>query len=135
MQTPQEILATAKKYGVPLPETCIELEWENETLFYWFAFNNEFRLTRNEFGFPDTFSVNYNLIENEKITNKRNIPAPQMHEIFRCFSQIQLVTTKEYLWVSYVKYPIHIPIHDHHYAQSYAELFIKLKEKNLLCKS
>jgi hypothetical protein len=35
MQTENELLAIAKKYGVPLPQTCIELDWQHETLFYW----------------------------------------------------------------------------------------------------
>jgi len=81
MQTENELLAIAKKYGVPLPETCIEL--------------------------PPFSNSSYQTVLQKTLKN----------ELVYCEN------VEERLFVS---------VENHHYAQAYAELFIKLKEKNLL---
>jgi hypothetical protein len=133
MQTPQELLATAQEFGVATYETSKQLDWQNPTKYVWVrtAYNEITVMSRKELEYEKTLLDMTDGIGYSSVV----CAAPQMHEIFRCFSQIRLVTIQEYLWVSYVKYPIHIPIHDHHYAQAYAELYLKLKPENLLCKS
>lgn len=34
----------AVKYGVPMPETCKELNWQGETHFYWVYYEGEYHL-------------------------------------------------------------------------------------------
>ena len=124
MQTPQEIIDTAKNYGVPLPETCIELDWQNETLFYWVKdyANATYKLVTKK-------SLDYWVVE----PNDFCVAAPQMHEIARLLPpfissvgiKCAFVLAKDTL--SYGSCYYNTPIHDHHYAQAYAELYLKLK--------
>ena len=191
MQTENELLATAKKYGVPLPQTCIELEWKEPTNFIWVKEEEGYKLhSKSDYmilyllasaKFSKSAMIEFKDIEKDipKTTPNRNansrleqgklsafteiltllgvnteaiycqddiqeiegIPAPQMHEIAPLLppfsnSSYQTVFQKtlknELVYCENVEERLFVSVENHHYAQAYAELFIKLKEKNLL---
>lgn len=130
----------AIKYGVPMPETCKELNWQQGTIFSWIE---------NEEGYV---LVDYK--EWEKLGSPRYIPAPQMHEI------VSLLPPKiegflEPMYLDLVSAPYHnkscfflqytgvkskkdyftsLRIDDFHFAQPYAELYLKLKNEVIISK-
>lgn len=67
----------AQKYGVPIPETCIALNWQEETLFYWVK-NSE-----DDFIVAPQQDIGYWVCDIEDVC----IPAPQMHEIASFYAQ------------------------------------------------
>ena len=82
--TQQEL---AIKYGVPMPEVCLKLNWQGEAHFYWayYPYNGEMKgvalcyKTGRENGLDLSFRY---CIGNELVRNKMEfIPAPQMNEI------------------------------------------------------
>lgn len=138
-----ELEKQAIKYGIPMPETCKELDWKKQTLFYW-ARDTKLDL--------DWIIVPFELYCTE--TNKNLsarydiIPAPQMHEIaMELPKTIYYKETTFYLdliildsFEQYLKYNdeyykksvFEIEIKIFHYADAYAQMFLKLKELNLL---
>jgi len=150
MQTENELLAIAKKYGVPLPETCIELkgninfykslnnlypeiDLHPKTVYYWYRVKNT-----NKW-FLDTDFTSEQTHGGYSPSDVEVLPAPQMHEIAPLLPpfisvgiKCGFVLAKDTL--SYGSCYYNTPIHDHHYAQAYAELYLKLKPENLLCK-
>jgi len=146
--TTQEI---AIKYGVPMPETCKELDWKQETIMRWAVCQYTGRVLiyarrLNTFG-----SVVYFGLDGEFAHNYYYfVFAPQMHEI------APLLPSKLILPTEYGNAPHELRIstwnlsqfligycsqgttrmccisHPNHYAESYAQMYIKLKSENLL---
>lgn len=120
----------AIKHGVPTPETSKELDWKEETNFYWYL-NHEWiliSLSELEMG-RDYFEV------------FEMIPAPQMHEILsKMPNRIEKDGFMYYLYVSKLSavyttietnllfgIGIAISVTEH-----LAKLYIKLKKEGLL---
>ncbi len=141
------------KYGVALPETCQKLDWQSKTLFYWFNGKLCDRLRFNSLvGVWFAQPIDDDGLTFLKSENKVDfIPAPQMHEIApllplsfkRNYSSylyfinhvtIGYSSSKFGEWVD--DYPnntlMKTFIENHHYAQAYAELYLKLKKKGLV---
>ena len=148
MQTENELLAIAKKYGVPLPETCIELkgninfykslnnlypeiDLHPKTVYYWYRVKNT-----NKW-FLDTDFTSEQTHGGYSPSDVEVLPAPQMHEIvvYLNFDVDKLGNTIGKLNIDSngIGFECSTEIHDHHYAQAYAELYLKLKQQNLLC--
>ena len=111
-----ETTQIAKKYGVPMPETCKELNWQGETLFYWY-FNHEWLIMsfadlEMSDGYFDSFE---------------RYPAPQMHEIA---SVLVLEHKEEYLFT--LNYEKEVGVCRDNYAEAYAKMYLELKANNLI---
>ena len=140
---------TAIKYGVPMPETCKELNWQIQTLFAWIKKEGEWILINYndwcDFGYPIY------------------ICAPQMHEIAPLLpfdkdiqplqgyykwrfsinrnwfkkeknADIELSYSAQKIDKTFVNQDKNITIKsvNNHYAQAYAEMYLKLKKENLI---
>lgn len=157
------LLETAIEAGVPLPETCKNLDrnfWLNKVSMYWFFEDNRWslctrlqKLTQERYFVAECFNVNS---ENKErcIENVIFIPAPQMHQIAPIIENLAIETysvkmvnlkfdfTEQGLdKIQHLlcfendnisENAIYININNNHYAQSYAELYLLLREKGLL---
>lgn len=135
---------TAIKKGVPIPETCKELNWQEETMFYWIVDKNK-----------NFVLVDFN--ELKQLDCPNFIPAPQMHEIATHLPQklgyyydetqkrvrhhikfeegyvveIGIFQNKGYTVLGYDIF-FSVVLNNNHFAQAYAELYLRLKNLNLL---
>ena len=134
----------AAQYGVPLPETCKELNWENiDTNFFWLVCNNTQRallhiIQENRFG-----EKCYHPVNNGFAHNKFKVyPAPQMHEIakllpekllnYKGYESVEFCENEKVMGYGILNRFLATEIKNHHYAQAYAEMYLKLKTLNLL---
>lgn len=128
--------------GVVIPETCIELNWRWQTNLCWVK-NNE-----NEFIVIEASDREYWVCNEKDVC----INAPQMHEIVsRLPSKLRF--NNEMMYLDLLSAPYHnqscfflqytggeskkdyftsMRIDDFHFAEAYAQLYIKLKKENLL---
>lgn len=124
---------SAIKYGVPMPETCKQLNWQRQALFAWIKKESEWIL------------INYS--DWKYFDYPTYISAPQMHEIAPLLpttlgtqSGNRILTTKNNsLAYSFDTAPYNVDlivgrinIINNHYAEAYAQLFLKLKKENLI---
>jgi hypothetical protein len=147
----------AAQYGVALPETCIELKWENiNTHFFWFVCDNTQKALLHIIQENRDGENYYRSINGGFAHNKFKIyPAPQMHEIApiienlaievysvkmvnikfdfteQGLDKIQHLLCFENDCIS--ENAIYVNIQNNHYVQAYAEMYLKLKSQNLLC--
>lgn len=136
---------TTIKYGVSTRETSIELDWKNETLFHWLGEHLCARLHYNDIVKEwIAYDVETDIMLHSK--NKSGfIPAPQMHEIARELPADFYTDCGQHIFYELnnrIGYGLHIKqgkvesttIRNHHYAEAYAKLHIKLREAGLLKK-
>lgn len=155
MQSNEELLQIAINYGVATYETSQNLQWAKPTNFYWCKsyYGSMVVRTLREVDFLcEKYGKNYIKIVCE---------APQMHEIaqrlpyfFELDNNIFLDLCYDKTYICYIKVEIYMkddklvvnPIFDennshiiysstirnHHYAEAYASLYLKLKEAGLL---
>lgn len=129
----------AAQYGVPLPETCKELNWQKETLFWWVHEQKEdiFKVVTS------SFKKSFENLKMQSETNVFIAPAPQMHEIAKLLPERIQKSTLYYIAtlnsIAYLRSPIlgdivelESKVKNQNYAQAYAELYLQLKSKNLL---
>ena len=107
----------AIEYGVPMPETCEQMDWQNETHFYWCFQQTNIDcyvccFNKQEEGYERADGGEFPPYENEFFS----CPAPQMHEIKNEIRK-RLPNTNTDGCVN---------------AQTCAELYIKLKNEGLL---
>lgn len=119
MQTQEQILKLAKTYGVPLPETCEKLAWQGESVFSLCIDKKSkqyYYVTDMHWSSPyvDDF-VCY---------------APQMHEIAMVIDTIDGAVDIKNKYLMSDNHGLFIK--NHHYAEAYAQLYLKLKEQGLL---
>jgi hypothetical protein len=149
---------TAKRYGVPMPETCRDLRLGIMTAFYWVEIEKDvFVLKTKAIDGFDSFSHVQPM--NEAV---RTIYAPQMHEIapfvpknlvkgcysLLCFDGgsignedelclmygvmcINKDQIDEMFWLDERELPI-VSVSLNHYAEAYAQLYLKLKGEKLI---
>jgi hypothetical protein len=118
---------TAKRFGVPNPETCQELANHNDfsTLFYWYKNEN------GDYEIDYTENVEFEHLETM-------LKAPQMHEIAtelpKSIDSYLLMTYNDLIAYENPANEILISskIENNHYAETYAQLFLKLKKENLI---
>lgn len=139
----KELMGTkdiAIKYGVPTPETCRELDWKEETYFYWCEIESKYELcfkTRDNIeGMYCKIGSIFGLFPSEVF------PAPQMHEIAIALPKkgqtiIEIVQNEgeeDFLRFCDDIYSasIWLDLSQNHYAEAYAELYIKLRKEQLL---
>lgn len=157
MNTQEQIKKTAKDFGVPMPDTCKALDWKEKTFFAWIFHE---KLSQPYLCFFEKIYCQWLHVETQEvIASEENFDftffyAPQMHEIapllplkFETNPIGNLERGRFYHWFSsyssigYTSFPVSTYLEkaqleqfivNHHYAQAYAELYLKLKEKNLL---
>jgi hypothetical protein len=121
---------TATQKGVPMPETCKELDWKTETLFYWHTYDNidYWKIT---FGEPQIYDV---------YGKSKVVPAPQIHEILEvlpkeipqehAFRNEITMTFCFDKW--FVGYSCEEEIEHENLVEALALLYLQIKERNLL---
>ena len=131
----------ALEFGVPLRETCVKMEWQKETFFFWVK---DVTSTIEEIWdvcYLDVQSDSYKTANNNKSLLSTDdeeykpeyiVPAPQMHEIVPLIEKKQGFAGVEIIgsYLCFVSYKF--KIENHHYAQAYAELWLKLKSEGLI---
>jgi hypothetical protein len=122
----------AEKFGVALPETSVKLDWKHSTLFFW---NEKKRLVILLGGF---IKHEIDVLDGQKTPAKGvYIPAPQMNEIAP-FLPVQYSITKgtTTIGIDLLYYPngTKIILECNNIAEAFAEFYLQLKEKGLLCK-
>jgi hypothetical protein len=128
---------TAKRYGVPTPETCKELNWQNETYFYWCEIDNcEYQLCFKTRSSIEGMYCKINSILGLFPTTV--IPAPQMHEIaghlpekWTLDSYANQLHFENYIGNEPV-FLTYIQNHQNNYAEAYAQLFLRLRKECLV---
>lgn len=136
MKTTKQI---AIKYGVPMPDTCKELDWQDDVLFYWYYEYQEWLICTH--------------IELEESNNRYDklfvVAAPQMHEIAQELP-MSIVIEDERFSLDLMTYSYFKKSHflrykniaekrkygefceNHHYAEAYARMHITLRNLGLL---
>ncbi len=139
MQTPQELLAISKQKGVPILETSKQLDWQQPTEKVWVrtAYNNEYSvMTLKELEYEKSLLDMTDGIGYSSVI----CAAPQMHEIAPLLppfinasyqTVFQKTLKNELVYCENVEERIWVSVENHHYAQAYAELYIKLKSEKL----
>lgn len=131
----KDALQTAIDCGVATYETCVVLDW-NKTKLYW---------CKNYYG-----SLLVKTLQEVRLLCEKHgenylivlCEAPQMHEIAQQlpdsvddFGLIQHTTAVFYLPLCFPNSEgNYVDVKNHHYAQAYAELYIKLRDVGLLKK-
>lgn len=166
----------AIKYGVPMPETSMKLDWQGETNFYWGYFRYSQEPTGNDLiprllyyvGVEDGKKQFIVVKECHHLLNLIGVqswerinpderdyeiyPAPQMHEIAPLLPP-KIEGFLEPMYLDLVSAPYHnkscfflqytgvkskkdyftsMRIDDFHFAQPYAELYLKLKNEGII---
>ena len=130
-------LETSIKYGVTTPETSRKLDWKEKTLFYWVE-GDESVFNLQPLVYIDAYG-------DSQSNWGKVIPAPQMHEIFPHLEgdgNADFLIDGDTLWYdcnddeANQKYgEIQAFIYDNHIAEACAEIYIQLRNNNLLWKS
>jgi hypothetical protein len=122
---------TALNYGVPMPETCQELDWKGITHYYWYKnYHNEYCCITNE------SEDKYDLAELFNF-----IPAPNIQELFEVLPNsiyqgfFELIIDKLLELVYYDKEFMYVEIQNNNLADALAKLYILLRENDLLTKN
>jgi hypothetical protein len=146
----------AIEYGVPMPETCVQIDWQGQTFFFWLkSISGKWYLV-NKAKKPFSNIICYheaNILQIEKsliLDWVIVVPAPQMHDIAPLLPKIVINNELTTYYIDlvtldsgnqYLRYntekgicykELKVEIKNHHYAQAYAELYIKLKNEGLL---
>lgn len=160
MTTENNNQETAIKFGVVLPETAKQLDWQEPTTFYWVKYKGNYEiviaLKKNVFNVHFAFflerpqSANNDYFHSEKLEDF--IPAPTMQEIARelpnvinipkhnyiggcpfrlCNENYQLFYHNDH---NSIGFDTTVSIKNYHFAQAYAELFLKIRNAGLLKK-
>lgn len=150
MQTQEQIQEIARKYGVPVPETCKELDWKGESNYYYYNGELCYGLRFNKLiGYWFAKPVNDDGLTFFKSVDKNYfIPAPQMHEIaplvagfaasqemhihqnvYQDFTAMQFVLSST---LNPVKRLPYVNIDGSNYAEAYAQMYIKLRRASML---
>jgi hypothetical protein len=134
-------LEIAQKYGVPTPETCKELGFEPCNMYWHISENNQHWALCLKGGTVIQNTNGYYFSDDLIVYN-----APQMHEIAQLlpcedkYTGAYIVLNGNYLACSHAKYEkcvtiykyMNVMVENHHYAEAYAQLYIKLKKENIL---
>ena len=153
MNNTNEIKELSIRYGVPIPDTCKQLDWKEPTLLCW-VYQQPYD------GYTSDF-WKCTLVSWAVESGNDYILAPQMHEIaiflpiyivyktkntIRKFypdkkneAFINIYTNPE-TSVSHLSYanilngatPLYQNITNNHFAEAYAQMYLKLKQANLL---
>lgn len=139
--TTQEI-AAATSYGVPMPETCKELDWQGETLFCWVE------NTKGEIIIWQNSVFDYMLVASDKYGSnvidkpKKLCNAPQMHEIvvrlpeklvnYEGYESVDFCESNKKIGYGVINRFFSTEIENNHYAEAYAQMYLKLKEVKLI---
>lgn len=133
-------LETIKK-GVPMPETCKELNWQGETNYFWAYNHNWILFNQNDLDIADAYFSKF-----------EKCKAPQMHEIAPLLpisiSQI-IFEKREVFYLSFrpiiekggeliyehshkqfALSNINVLYENNHYAEAYAQMYLKLTKHN-----
>lgn len=129
-------LELAIKYGVTTLEKSRELDWKSKTIYKWVRYKE----------FIGGLLVDEEIYESQKhLDIVEEYPAPQMHEIFPYLEgdcNADFLIDADTLWYdcndddAKEKYgEIQAFIYDNHIAEACAEIYIQLRNNNLLWKS
>ncbi len=81
MEDEKKYKELAVQYGIPLPETCVNLDWKYETFFVWVKRHDGFKLCFID-GYNEVFiSVSDYQCADYECNEPTYYAAPQMHEI------------------------------------------------------
>jgi len=151
-------LKIAIKYGVPTPETCEILMFQKPTNYCWYYNKEAFQgLSANTYylaimTYDDMRNI-FVLKNQVKMYSENITTAPQMHEIAQNLPNYRVIDGEEYylalksysqkeedsmFYLQYVQRcnPIitkdYFPCWDNNFAETYATMYIDLKERGLL---
>lgn len=110
----------AQKYGVPMPETCIKMDWQVETLFSWY-FNHEWIL----------ISAHELEIAEDYFSGFERKSAPQMHEI-AFFLEDKLPTLRLCLEHKSDEVDFCVNVCRSNYAEAYAQIYLEFKNEGVI---
>lgn len=131
----------AIEYGVPMRETCEQMEWQKETSFAYLIDNIEtgrkYDVELFLLSFIDEkedlihcFSLDRIVVVKRRFSETKIIYAPQMHEIIPMLPPFANATYQNIL--QSIVDRISIKVENNHFAQACAELYINLKKEDLL---
>jgi hypothetical protein len=137
------------KYGIPIPETCEKLDWQDKTILHYVKSYSGLLYVC----FKDNKNRYIEAFTGDMILSFVSVfPAPQMHEIMSLLPP-KIEGFLEPMYLDLVSAPYHnkscfflqytgvkskkdyftsMRIDDFHFAQEYAELYLKLKNEGLI---